>query len=113
MKLYGLKNCDTCRKARRWLDDNGIDTDILDVREDGLMADDIIRWRHHHDWSTLINRRSTTWRQLPDSDKQNESDEHLQALLLEHPTLLKRPVLETDEGVLVGFDADKWHHTLP
>ena len=112
MKFYGLKNCDTCRKARRWLDDNGIAHEVFDVREDGFMADDILRWRGHHEWDTLINRRSTTWRALPDADKQAASDDEFQALLLEHPTLLKRPIMETDEGVLVGFRPADWEKAL-
>ncbi|MDX1442771.1 MAG: arsenate reductase [Gammaproteobacteria bacterium] len=112
MKFYGLKNCDTCRKARRWLDENGIAHEVFDVREDGFMADDLLRWRGHHEWDALLNRRSTTWRNLPDADKQAASDDEYQALLLEHPTLLKRPLVETDEGVLVGFKPADWEKAL-
>ena len=109
--LYGIKNCDTVKKARKWLESHEVDFDFHDVREDGLSAADIKRWLNVVSAQQLVNKRSTTWKQLPESvkaalDSDSVKPTTLTKTLLEHPTLIKRPVLENNNGVTVGFKAE-------
>ncbi len=106
--LYGIKNCDTVRKARQWLDAHGIDYTFHDLRSDGVSEADLRRWADAVGWETLLNRRSTTWRQLPASAREGIDAERAIALMREHPTLIKRPVLQTGETLLVGFKPDDY-----
>ncbi len=101
--LYGIKNCDTVKKARKWLDAAGIDYRFHDFRTDGLKLEQLIAWNQAVGWETLLNRRGTTWRQLPEAVKENIDDNNVLDLLMEHPTLIKRPVLELNEDVRIGF----------
>ncbi|WP_343560373.1 arsenate reductase [Kiloniella sp. b19] len=105
--LYGLKNCDTCRKALKMLGDKGIDVRLHDLRKDGLDAEMLDRWLSALGWEVLLNKRGTTWRGLDDSLKDNLDDAGVRALLLEHPALIKRPVSEAsgagDTVIRVGF----------
>lgn len=91
LTVYGIKQCDTCRKALKWLAQEGIEHQFHDFRVDGLQASLLQGWLDSSFSDKLINRRSTTWRQLTDEQRQFEGEEML-ALLLEHPTLIKRPV---------------------
>ncbi len=104
--VYGLKNCDTCRKAIAWLKDQGRDHEFRDVRPDGVSADRIAQWSAAVGWETLLNRRGTTWRTLDDEVKQGVGETAAIALMTEHPALIKRPVFEVDDAVLVGFKDD-------
>lgn len=103
--LFGIKNCDTVKKARRWLEEAAIDHEFHDFRSDGLTTAQVERWLEQLDWQTLVNRRSTTWKQLPEATRQSLNADNVVELVLEHPTLIKRPVLETDTLVKVGFTA--------
>jgi arsenate reductase len=103
LTVYGIKQCDTCRKALKWLAEEGIEHSFHDFRVDGLQASLLQGWLDSPFSDKLINRRSTTWRQLTDEQRQFEGDEML-GLLLEHPTLIKRPVFVTDDIVAVGFN---------
>ena len=107
MKLYGLKTCDTCRKARKWLDGRA-DYAYVDVRDDGLTTELVLDWFARVDWQTLVNRRSTTWKNLSPADRESLSRDSAVELLLKNPTLLKRPVLDADTTLLVGFDAERY-----
>ncbi len=107
MIVYGLKNCDTCRNAIRWLDAEGIAYEYRDVRKDRLDADDVRRWLNAVGSDVLLNRRGTTWRNLDDADKEYGSDDNLVALLVKHPALIKRPVFINDADVIVGFKAEQ------
>lgn len=102
--LYGIPNCDTCRKARKWLDAAGIEHRFHDFREDGLEAGPLEAWSAELGLDKLVNRRGTTWRKLAD-DQKARLDTEPTALLVENPTLLKRPVIDLGERRLVGFDA--------
>lgn len=105
MDVYVLKTCDTCRKARKWLEAEGIEANFIDVRADGLDGEAVGRMLKGASPETLVNRRSTTWRQLP-ADKRSLFDEgKIGQLLTENPTLLKRPVFVDGNNVLVGFTA--------
>lgn len=110
--LYGIKSCDTCRKARRFLDDAGIDHRFHDLRADGLTAGELKRWVDHVGWETLLNRRSTTWRDLDASEREGIDAAGAVALMLRHPTLVKRPVLDTGDTVEVGFSASRYQALL-
>ena len=102
LTVYGIKQCDTCRKALKWLTAQGIEHQFHDFRIDGLQAAMLQGWLETPFAGKLVNRRSTTWRQLSDEQRQYEG-EALLGLLLEHPTLIKRPVFVTDEIIAVGF----------
>lgn len=106
LTLYGLKSCDTCRQARAWLDERGIGYRYHDVRADGLDAGLLKRWFARGDWSSLVNRRSITWRKIPETDRASLDEARAIALLIDNPTLLKRPVLDGEALLLVGFSAD-------
>ena len=101
--LYGIKNCDTVKKARRWLDANGVDYAFHDFRIDGLDALQLRQWAAAVGWDTLLNRRGTTWRQLPETERAQVDEHKALALMLAQPTLIKRPVLVVDDAVHVGF----------
>ena len=103
LTVYGIKQCDTCRKALKWLDSQGIKHRFHDFRVDGLQANQLQSWLDSPLADRLVNRRSTTWRQLTDAQRQFEGDA-LRDLLLQHPTLIKRPVLVKDEIVAIGFN---------
>ncbi|MEQ8665831.1 MAG: Spx/MgsR family RNA polymerase-binding regulatory protein [Rhodospirillales bacterium] len=101
--VYGLKNCDTCRSALKWLKAEGIEHAFHDLRQDGLTGHEVLRWLAAVGPVTLINRKGTTWRNLSDAEKFVSSDEELAPLVLEYPAILKRPIFETGDTVIVGF----------
>ena len=110
--VFGLRNCDTCRKALRWLEGEGVEHHFHDLRADGLERARVGRWLASPQADRLVNRRSTTWRSLDESRRAAQGDALLD-LLLEHPTLIKRPVFERRGEVLaVGFDPDRLRGTL-
>ena len=106
--LYGIKNCDTVKKARRWLEAQQIEYAFHDFRVDGLTKDmlrDIVK---HVDWEILLNKRGTTWRRLYENKKQGISKQKAIALMHENPALIKRPVLYHKSAYLVGFNENKY-----
>ncbi len=103
MKFYGLKTCDTCRKAQKALKAAGQDFEVVDVRADGVSSDKLREWTQSLAWKTLLNTRSTTWRNLPDADKADIDMDKAITLMVAHPTLIKRPVIEKDGQVSVGW----------
>lgn len=106
--IYGIKNCDTMRKAFGWLHDNGVDYTFHDYRASGIDRASVERWAHAVGWEKLLNKASTTFRALPDVDKADIDEAKAIALMLEHPTLIKRPVLETGSTIEVGFKPDRY-----
>ena len=111
MKLYGIKNCDTVKKARRWLEAHNLDYDFHDLRSDGINLAMIEQWLQSVDSSLLLNKRSTTWKKLDSTVRDQLTEEEIPELLANNPTLVKRPVLEQDGKVLVGF-SDKTYNTF-
>jgi Spx/MgsR family transcriptional regulator len=105
MTVYGLANCDTCKKARNWLARFGIAHDFVDYRDQRVPADTLKDWaKQLGGWEKLVNRASTTWRNLPDARKTPHADPEWTLLIKEYPALVKRPVVVTDDGVVsVGF----------
>ncbi len=107
LKMYGLKNCDTCRKARKWLDAEQISHTFIDVRTGDLTAPDVARWAKTVSVDVLLNKRGTTWRGLSAADQAAaETPSGAVALMAAHPALIKRPVFEGADGVHVGFSDD-------
>ena len=101
--VYGLKNCDTCRKALRALAAAGVAHDFVDVRADGVSAELIAGWSAAVGWELLLNRRGTTWRGLDDGDKADVDEAKAVRLMTAYPALIKRPVIEETRSVTVGF----------
>lgn len=99
--LYGLKNCDTCRKARKWLQRFGVAHDFIDYRDEQQSPETLMEWREAAGgWDTLINKSSTTWRNLPPNRKTPGSDAEWKLLLKEYPQLIRRPLVATADGTI-------------
>nr|WP_319483621.1 ArsC/Spx/MgsR family protein [uncultured Cohaesibacter sp.] len=103
MKLFGIKSCDTCRKALKTLEQADRPVTFVDLRGDAFGAEVLDRWLDKVDWELLLNRKSTTWRALADSDKLDIEGDKARALMLANPTLIKRPVTEAGDDIVVGF----------
>lgn len=110
--LYGISNCDTVKKARRWLDDRDIDYRFHDFRGDGLAAGQVEQWLARLGWEVLINRRSSSWKALSDAERAAMSDDTAVAQVLKTPTLIKRPLLESGENLEVGFSEARYQELL-
>ena len=110
--LYGIKNCDTVKKARKWLDSEGIDYKFHDFRIDGLDKKKLQEWVKSVGWETLVNRRGTTWRQLPEKSRETINEGKAVTLMLSHPTLIKRPVLVHGKKIHVGFKPEDYKAVL-
>ena len=103
MVLYGIKNCDTVKKARRWLEANDVAFDFHDFRADGLDQATIESWLQTVSWEVLLNKRGTTWRKLDDPRKDDINEAIAIELMLSNPTLIKRPVVTANNDCMVGF----------
>ncbi len=103
--LYGIRNCDTVKKARTWLDKHKIDYRYHDFREDGLDADAVTAWIDELGWQNLLNRRSTSWKALDEKTRLNMDEAAAHTAVLAHPTLIKRPLLDTGQHRYTGFSA--------
>ncbi|GHA17228.1 ArsC family reductase [Oceanisphaera arctica] len=103
IRLYGIKNCDTVKKARKWLDQQGIDYRFVDHRADGLDPAELQHWLERLGWEQLLNKRGTTYRALPDADKAGLGPDTAAALLQAHPAMIKRPLLVLDDELHLGF----------
>jgi len=101
--IYGIKNCDTMKKARAWLDKHGVAYSFHDYKAEGIDKERLARWSKAVGWETLLNRAGTTFRKLPDADKDNITEKKAMALMLAQPSMIKRPVLEIGSKLLVGF----------
>ncbi len=115
--LYGIPNCDTVKKARHWLDQHGVDYRFHDFRADGLSADAVAGWIAALGWETLVNRRSTSWKQLDAALRESMDANSAQEAVLASPTLIKRPLLDTGSELHVGFKEAQYQdifqqHTL-
>ena len=107
--LYGIPNCDTVRKARKWLEAEGIDYQFHDFKKQGITEEALRDWIAQAGLDTVLNRRGTTWRKLPEADRENLDEEKAIALLLEHNSIIKRPVLQEENGsVHIGFKPEMY-----
>ncbi len=109
--LYGIKNCDTVKKARVWLDKQQIEYQFHDFRVDGLDANLLQRFIDELGLDAVLNQRSSSWRNLSEEQRLNLSPDKAFQLLLAIPTLIKRPILDIDEKLIVGFSTDFYHHS--
>ena len=111
--IYGIKNCDTMKKARAWLDKQGVDYAFHDYKTAGIERDRLERWAKKVGWEILLNRAGTTFKKLPDKDKEGLTEKKAIALMLAQPSMIKRPVLELSGGkLLVGFKPEKYAESL-
>ncbi len=110
--IYGIKNCDTMKKARAWLDAKRIPYAFHDYKAAGIDRVRLERWAEQVGWETLLNRAGTTFRKLPDAEKAGLDARKALALMLAHPAMIKRPVLDVGGRLLVGFQPDKYAAAL-
>jgi arsenate reductase len=106
--IYGIKNCDTMKKARAWLTSHGVAHEFHDYKESGIERARLEGWLKSVGWEVLLNRAGTTFRKLPDAAKMNLTEGKAVKLMLEQPSMIKRPVLEHGKSLLVGFSPEKY-----
>jgi len=106
--IYGIRNCDTMKKARAWLDTKGVEYDFHDYKVSGITREKLAGWIKVAGWETLLNRAGTTFRKLPDDAKQDIDERKAIKLMLEQPSMIKRPVLERGRTLLVGFTEERY-----
>jgi arsenate reductase (glutaredoxin) len=110
--LYGIKNCDTVKKARTWLDNNSIAYQFHDFRADGLTQEQLQQFAADLGWNAMLNRSSTSWRQLAAEQQDGLTEAKAIQLMLDTPTLIKRPILDTGSELLIGFKSDIYQTKL-
>ena len=110
--MYGIKNCDTIKKARAWMDAQGVAYAFYDYKASGVDAARLARWIDLVGWEPLLNRAGTTFRKLSDADKADLNATKASALMLAQPSMIKRPVVEYPGGVLVGFSPERFAAAL-
>ena len=112
LTLYGIPNCNSMKKARSWLDEQQLEYRFHDYKKAGIDQTTLESWIQQLGWEPLVNRRGTTWRKLPEEQREAINERLALQLMLENPSLIKRPVLQTDKQLLVGFDVDQWMQAL-
>jgi arsenate reductase len=110
--IYGIKNCDTMKKARAWLDSHGVTYGFHDYKMEGISKEVLKRWCDKLGWETLLNRAGTTFRKLPDQDKEGLNERKAIALMLAQPSMIKRPVVDRRGKLLVGFKPETYAKEL-
>jgi len=106
--LYGIPNCDTIKKARKWLNDNNLDYEFHDYKKLGVPEKELTIWVKKLGWETILNKRGTTWRKLDDKTKNSVSEESAIKIMLDNPSIIKRPVLVKNNLLLVGFKEEEY-----
>ncbi len=104
MIIYGISNCDSVRKARRWFEHHQIDYFFYDIREKGLQHQTLLEWIKESGWEALLNKRSTTWRNVDKKVKESIDTQSAFELMCENPLLIKRPIIENDGSIVIGFN---------
>ena len=110
--IYGIRNCDTMKKARAWLEEKGVAYEFHDYKALGIDRPRLEAWSRKAGWETLLNRAGTTFHKLPDADKAGLGEKKAIALMLAQPSMIKRPVLEFGGGILVGFRPEAYKGAL-
>ena len=111
-KVYGIKNCDTMKKALAWLDANGVDYEFIDYKKASIASSHLPDWNARAGWQALLNTRGMMWRRLSDDERADIDEAKALALMADYPTLIKRPVLDTGKALLVGFDPEHYAREL-
>jgi len=112
LTVYGIPNCDTVKKARTWLDRHGVAYAFHDYKKAGITADKLSVWCKALGWETVLNRAGTTFKKLPDDAKSNLDEPRAIALMVEQPSMIKRPIVEHPGGLLIGFKEAQWQAAL-
>lgn len=112
INLYGIPNCDTVKKARKWLDTKGIEYAFHDYKKEGVDPAKLAKWIEAHGVDIVLNRRGTTFRKLSDAEKADIDAAKAVILLEQYPSMIKRPVVEHARGILVGFKESDWEAVL-
>lgn len=112
VKLYGIPNCDTVKKARTWLSDEAVEYGFHDYKKSGADPQKLAEWSEALGWETILNRAGTTFRKLPDADKAGLTQAKAIALMADQPSMIKRPIVEHRGGLLVGFKPAEWEAAL-
>jgi len=110
--IYGIKNCDTMKKARAWLDGHKVEYAFHDYKTDGIERERLAAWEKKVGWDTLLNKAGTTFRKLPERDKEDLNEKKALALMLDQPAMIKRPVLDLGGELLVGFKPELYANAL-
>ena len=110
VKVYGIKNCDSVKKARNWLDSHDIEYAFIDFKKTPPSADEILRWCNALGVNAVLNRRGTTWKKLSEREQVSaDSNAGAIAIMMAHPSAIKRPIIETGSDYLIGFDEAAYH----
>lgn len=112
LKLFGIKNCDTMKKAFAWLDANGVGYEFIDYKRAGIAESHLADWNRRAGWKALLNTRGLMWKKLRDDERDGVDEAKALTLMAQYPVLIKRPVLDTGQDLLVGFDADRYAKEL-
>jgi len=111
-KMYGIPNCDNIKKARKWMERNGVNYVFHDYKKSGITAEKLEHWLLNVDLDVLLNKRGTTFKKLPDVIRENVTEATAIPLMLQNPSMIKRPVLEHDGQILVGFKSSEYEAAL-
>lgn len=106
--MYGIPNCDTIKKAKKWLTDNSIEFEFHDYKKKSITKSKLKDWCKQSDWELLLNRRGTTWRKLDDATKESINKTSAIEIMAENTSIIKRPVIETGDDILVGFSVESY-----
>ena len=112
IKIYGIPNCDTMKKARKWLSENQLDYEFHDYKKHGVPEKKLKQWIKKAGWETLLNKRGTTWRKLSEEIKNTINESSAVQVMLDNPSAIKRPVLEDDDTLIVGFSESEYRKLL-
>ena len=112
VNLFGIKNCDTMKKAFNWLSENGVDYEFTDYKKAGVAAAHLADWSQRAGWETLLNKRGLTWKKLTDAERTDVNETKAIELMAQHPSLIKRPVLDTGRQLIIGFTPENYAEQL-
>ena len=110
--LFGIKNCDTMKKAFNWLSENGVDYEFRDYKKAGVAAAHLADWSQRAGWETLLNKRGLTWKKLTDAERADVNEAKAIELMAQYPSLIKRPVLDTGRQLIIGFTPENYAEQL-
>ena len=108
IRIYGIKNCDTMKKAMNWLTDNGVVHEFIDYKKASVAAAHLPEWNARAGWDKLLNTRGLMWKKLSDDERAAVDEQKALKLMAQYPALIKRPVLDTGSKLLVGFSPESW-----